>query len=77
MGVGACCQRTGSVPDQTVNAYLVNACTVQQGSECVAAVVRRVISCDSDGLQGGFELPGVCSCCGWFSTDEKEEPVID
>ena len=76
MGIGACRQGLGGVSNQAVDAYLVDAGAVQQGNERVSAVVRRVIGCDSNSLQSGFELFGICSGCSWAAINGKQDPVI-
>lgn len=63
--------------DQSVNAYLIDSGTVQQGNERVSAVMRCVVGGDPDRLQGGFELFGICSGCGGFAINGKQDSMVD
>ena len=65
------------MPDQAVNAYLVDSGTIQQGRECVAAIVGSVIGGNPDGLQGGLKLFGICGRAGRLSVDSKQDSIVD
>ena len=76
MGVGSCGQGAGSVSDQAVNAYLVDSGAVQQGRECVTAVMRGVIGSNPDSLQSVLKLFSICSSGGRLPINDKEGSAV-
>lgn len=77
MCVSACRDGSGCMPYQPVNAYLIHACTVQEGGKSMPAVMGSMVCADTDIFKDLLEQLRVCARGYGAPIQSKQYSVID